>query len=45
MPLVNYRGSEEAVLRWKRSDRVVPGLHGIREVAAHTQSAKQLLRK
>ena len=31
MPLVNYRGSEEAVL------------HEIREVAGHRQSAKQML--
>ena len=55
MPLVSYRASAEPVLRWERSDRVVPGLHEIREVAAlgaqrpsthrggHRQSAKQLL--
>ena len=43
MPLVNYRGSEEAVLRWKRSDRVVPGLHEIHEVTGRRQSAKQVL--
>ena len=43
MPLVSYRASAEPVLRWKRSDRVVPGLHEIREVAGHRQSAKQVL--
>ena len=43
MPLVSYRASVEAVLRWKRSDRVVPGLHEIHEVAGHRTSAKQLL--
>ena len=55
MPLVNYRVSEEAVLRWKRSDRVVPGLrwecndrvvsrlHEIHEVTGRRQSAKQVL--
>ena len=26
MPLVNYRGSVEAVLRWECNDRVVSGL-------------------
>ena len=43
MPLVSYRASVEAVLRWKRSDRVVPGLHEIHEVAGRRQSAKQVL--
>ena len=43
MPLVSYRAIAEPVLRWKRSDRVVPGLHEIREVAGHRQSAKQVL--
>ena len=43
MPLVSYRASIEAVLRWKRSDRVVPGLHEIHEVAGRRQSAKQVL--
>ena len=38
-----YRASVEAVLRWKRSDRVVPGLHEIHEVAGRRQSAKQVL--
>jgi len=40
MPLVSYRASAEPVLRWERSDRVVPGLHEIREVVGHSQSAK-----
>ena len=43
MPLVSYRASVEAVLRWKRSDRVVPGLHEIHEVAGLIHSAKQVL--
>jgi hypothetical protein len=43
MPLVSYRASAEPVLRWERSDQVVPGLHKIREVAGHRQSAKQIL--
>jgi len=37
MPLVNYRRSEEAVLRWKRSDRVsrqLSRMHEIHEVTA-----------
>ena len=42
-PLVSYRASVEAVLRWKRSDRVVPGLHEIHEVAGRRQPAKQVL--
>ena len=49
------RASVEAVLRWKRSDRVVPGLrwecndrvvsrlHEIHEVVGRRQSAKQVL--
>ena len=57
MPLVSYRARAEPVLRWKRSDRVVSRLHGIREVAAlgalrpstlrggHRQSAKQVLKR
>ena len=43
MPLMRYRARAEAVLRWERSDRVVPGLHEIRDVAGHRQSAKQVL--
>ncbi len=35
----------EAVLRWERSDRVVPGLHEIRDVAGHRQPAKQGLNR
>ena len=40
---MSYRASVELVLRWERSDRVVPGLHKIREVAGYRASAKQLL--
>ena len=43
MPLVNYRGSEEADLRWECNDRVVPGLHEIHEVTGRRQSAEQVL--
>jgi hypothetical protein len=43
MPLVSYRASVEAVLRWERSDRVISRLHEIRKVAGHRQSAKQVL--
>ena len=56
MPLVNYRGSAEGVLRWEHSDRVVTGLRRecndrvvsrlreFHEVAGLRQSAKQLLK-
>ena len=40
MPLVSYRASAEAVLRWECNDRVVSRLHEIRKVAGHRQSAK-----
>ena len=40
MPLVSYRASAETVLRWKRSDRVVPGLCEIHEVAGRRHLAK-----
>jgi hypothetical protein len=43
MPLVSYRASAETVLRWKRSDRVVPGLCEIHEVAGRRHLAKQVL--
>ena len=45
MPLMRYRARAEAVLRWERSDRVVPGLHEIRDVAGHRQPAKQGLNR
>ena len=51
MPLMRYRAMmrhrarAEAVLRWERSARVVPGLHEIRDVAGHRQPAKQGLNR